>query len=146
VNPGASLMAAMRNGGPRGRRIRALVARVLVVALLLPAVFALGAPDPRWFLGVGAEPEHSAAPAAHHHHHDGDGAHEHSEIPGSPGHPADHNCSPCQVLKYLAIYLPQRPLVLAGAAPADFPGVARAAPQRTGHLAALPPSRAPPLV
>jgi hypothetical protein len=142
VNPGAGLMAAMRSGGPRGRRTRSLVARVLIVALLLPAVFALGAPDPHWFLGVG-----EAERPAGHRHAEGAPAHEHrhSEIPGADGHPADHNCSPCQVLKYLAIYLPQRPLALAGAAPADFAPVARPAPQRTGHLASLPPSRAPPV-
>jgi hypothetical protein len=140
VNPGARLMAAMRMGGPRERRTRSLIARVLIAALLLPAVFALSAPDPHWFLGI-AEAERPAT----HHHADGAPAHEHSAIPGSAGHPADHDCAPCQVLKYLAIYLPQRALALAGAAPADFPRVARAAPQRAGHLASLPPSRAPPL-
>jgi hypothetical protein len=143
VDPGASLMAAMRSGGPRGRRTRSLVARVLIVALLLPAVFALGAPDPHWFLGVGAGPESSAVPAAHRHHDDG-AAHEHSAVPGADGHPADHNCSPCQVLKYLAIYLPQRPLLLPDAVPAAFAPVGRKEAQRAAQLASLPPSRAPP--
>ena len=83
--------------GIGGNRFRALVARVLLVALLLPGVFSLTSPDPQWLLGVEREP-------IAHHHPDGT-AHQHSAIPGSAGHPADHDCAPCQVLKYLAVGL-----------------------------------------
>src|SRR5438105_14304331 len=104
-------------------RMRQFVARVLIVALLLPTTFALTAPDPHWFLGFETEAE----PAVPHRHPEGTPGHEHvpSAIPGSPDHPADHNCSPCQVLKYLAIYLPQLPFLLPDAAPAAFPRIAR---------------------
>jgi hypothetical protein len=127
----------MLDTGPRGHRFRALVARVLLVALLVPGVFALTSPDPRWLLGVEREP------AGHHRHADGT-AHDHSAIPGSADHPADHECAPCQVLKYLAVALSRPPLALPGAAPRNFPLAPRVAAQRTGHLASLPPSRAPP--
>ena len=126
----------MLDSGSRGNRFRALVARVLLLALLLPGVFALTSPDPQWLLGV------ERGPAAHHH---ADGtAHRHSAIPGSAGHPADHECAPCQVLKYLAVGLSRPPLALPGDDPAPFPRALRASAQRTGHLASLPPSRAPP--
>lgn len=125
----------MRNTGPDCSRWRALVARVLVFALLIPGVFSLTSPDPKWLLGVDR--------ALSHHHADGT-AHEHSAIPGSDGHPADHGCAPCQVLKYLAVGLPQTALALPGVEPRNFPDVARAAAQRSGQVASLPPSRAPP--
>jgi hypothetical protein len=124
-------------------RVRRFVARVLIVALLLPTAFSLGSPDPHWLLGIESAPERSA-----HHHPAGTPGHEHdgSNIPGSAGHPSDHNCNPCQVLKYLAIYLPQLPLSLPDSAPAALPRIARDQAQRAGHLASLPPSRAPPLI
>jgi hypothetical protein len=125
----------MLDSGSRGNRFRALVARVLLVALLLPGVFALTSPDPQWLLGV----ERGAT----HRHADGT-AHRHSAIPGSAGHPADHECAPCQVLKYLAVGLSRPPLALPGDDPAPVPRALRASAQRTGHLASLPPSRAPP--
>jgi len=124
--------------GPGGNRFRALVARVLLVALLLPGVFSLTSPDPQWLLGVEREP-------VAHRHADGT-AHQHSAIPGSAGHPADHECAPCQVLKYLAVGLSRPPLALPGVEPAPFPRAPRLVAQRTGHLASLPPSRAPPAV
>jgi len=70
-----------------------------------------------------------------------------SDIPGSPTHPADHDCAQCQVLKHLsrcALVLPQVPVV---ALPARGPvrPVARAESQYDLHqIAALPPVRGPP--
>ena len=32
---------------------------------------------------------------------------EYSDIPGAPGHPSDHGCLPCQILKYLASFIAQ---------------------------------------
>lgn len=113
---------------PDRRSARSFVARALLVALLLPTAFSLTSSDPRWFLGIETETAE----------------HDHSAIPGSAGHPADHDCAPCQALKYLALCLPQPKLVLPAAAPANFPPVARDQAQRAGHFASLPPSRAPP--
>jgi hypothetical protein len=129
--------------GPRRRRLRSVVARTVIFALLLPAIFSLGAPDPDWFLGL-APADGEAAAHAGHHHGVADGEKDYSEIPGSPGHPPDHNCNPCQVLKYLASYLPQLPLALPASAPSAFPPIVREEAQRAGHSACLPPSRAPP--
>jgi hypothetical protein len=133
----------MRKTRPGRSSARSLMARVLVFALILPTAFSLTAPDPHWLLGI--EPATQPAGVAHAHP-AGTPAHEHraSPIPGSPDHPADHNCSPCQVLKYLASYLPQLPFVLPARAPVAFPPVERDAAQRAGLLASLPPSRAPP--
>ena len=129
----------MRNTGHRRSRSHAFIARVLLVALLLPGVFSLTSPDPKWLLGI--DDGHPAA-----HHHAAGSEHDHSAIPGSPGHPADHDCAPCQVLKYLAVGLTRPPLALPGAAPRNFPAAPRVVAQRSGHFASLPPSRAPPAV
>ncbi|HEX4797705.1 MAG TPA: hypothetical protein VFV04_00310 [Burkholderiales bacterium] len=125
--------------------LRAAIARVVIVALLLPAAFGLSGAGPEWMLGINVAGYESARHAAHDHH-DGsaDRGKDYSNIPGSPGHPADHNCNPCQVLKYLASYLPQLPLFLPASAPNAVPLIERGAPQRAGHIASLPPSRAPP--
>jgi hypothetical protein len=129
----------MRNARSGWRRARAFVVRALLFALLLPTAFSVTSPDPRWLLGVDVQ-----AQRASHGHPEGTPRHDHSAIPGSPGHPADHDCAPCQTLKYLALCLPQPKLALPVVVPAVFPPLARNQAQRTGHFAALPPSRAPP--
>jgi len=123
-------------------RPRSAVALTIVVSLLLPGVFSLTAPDLAWLLGTAPK---SGETAGRHHDH-GAAGHEkdYSDIPGSPGHPADHNCNPCQVLKYQASYLPQFPLLLPERAPSVFPPPVQREAQRAGHVAFLPPSRAPP--
>ena len=69
-----------------------------------------------------------------------------SAIPGSPTHPADHNCAECEVLKHLSRCM-LAVLVLAILAPVvvgvDAPRVAIVLPP--AHVVAhLPPARAPP--
>jgi hypothetical protein len=129
----------MLKAWPGRRSARSFMARALLVALLLPTAFSITSPDPRWLLGIGAETRH--APQRHP---EGKPGRDHSAIPGSPDHPADHDCAPCQALKYLALCLPQPGLPLPADAPADFPPAARDEAQRAGHFASLPPSRAPP--
>lgn len=70
-----------------------------------------------------------------------------SSIPGSPTHPADHNCAECEVLKHLSrCALPT--LVIAVCAPVvvametPLPAVAPSHAQVVAHL---PPVRAPPI-
>ncbi len=126
-------------------RLRAAIARAMVATLLLPAAFGLGGADPEWMLGIDAAGDESARHAAlDHRHESADDGKDYSIVPCSPGHPADHNCNPCQVLKYLASYLPQLPLLLPAGAPSAFPPLVRREAQRAGHVASLPPSRAPP--
>jgi len=88
----------------RSRRLRwrAWVARYVIASLALPAL----GPLP-WLVASFELDAHAAAPHHshthddahdghyHHHHHDGD-------VPGSPTHPADHDCFACQVLAQLA--------------------------------------------
>jgi hypothetical protein len=87
------------------------------------------------------EPAAGPLPAAYRH--DGNA----SDIPGSPTHPADHDCFQCQVLKHLARCVPAQ--LDPPAIPVQWgcpvrPGVHVEA-QRTGLSAFLPPVRAPPL-
>ena len=88
-----------------------------------------------------------ASSAAHEHASAHDHAADASDIPGSPTHPADHDCFQCQVLKHLS---------RCAVAPLDPPAVNLPAgdsvqplvvgeTQFVGHIAALPPVRAPPL-
>lgn len=79
----------------------------------------------------------------------GDDAHhvDASSIPGSPLHPADHDCPECEVLKHLSrCMLPvltvdvRAPVTAAVASPPV--AIARPRAQATAHL---PPARAPPL-
>jgi len=142
-NPGraikpSSIFPARIHGARSG------VVWVVVFALLLPGLFPLIAANPEWALGVPSSDHETHARAAGHHGADDNGEKDYSDIPGSPGHPADHNCNPCQVLKYLASYLPQLPLLLPERAPSALPPLVRCEAQRAGHVALLPPSRAPP--
>ncbi len=126
-------------------RLRAAVALIAMAALLLPAAFALSGADPEWMLGIDAAGDEWNGDAAHDHRHgEVDHGKDYSNIPGSPGHPANHNCNPCQVLKYLASYLPQLPLLLPASAPDIGPAIVRYKAQCAGHIASLPASRAPP--
>jgi hypothetical protein len=80
----------------------------------------------------------------------GHALHEHrdaSEIPGSPTHPADHDCFQCQVLKHLSrcvLALPAAPVVAALSGTPVAPPF-RAVAQHAPRVAALPPARGPPL-
>lgn len=127
----------------RGLRLGA--ALFTIAALLLPGVFALTGAQPDWILGIeAAELNHHGAAANHREHGAADSEEIYSNIPGSPDHPAGHNCNPCQVLKYVASYLPQLPFFLPAGTPGPFLSVEEGVAQREGHIASLPPSRAPP--
>jgi len=131
----------------RRARWRSRVVWCVVTALVWPALGTLP-----WVAAEEFEPAHHAAS-----HHASDSAgealsethghHDASEIPGSPTHPADHDCFQCQVFKHLsrcALVLQQVPTV---ALPAGCPvrPVARAESQHEIHqIAALPPVRGPP--
>ena len=114
------------------------------VALMLPSVALLPAASLRL---------ESEAGHAHHgaKYLDYDGAAANSglrlaDVPGSPTHPANHDCAPCQVIKYLsASVLPQTdmalsPLALNHAPPSD----GHHQPQDIVRVTLSPPIRAPP--
>jgi len=126
---------------------RSWVASYALVALAWPSLGLLP-----WIAVDFAPHQHSAAyqeaafdadqsSTAHHEHGDA------SDIPGSPTHPADHDCFQCQVLKHLSrcvvpqIVPPTIPL------PSGCPVQPRvhAEPQHAGRIAFLPPVRGPPL-
>jgi hypothetical protein len=69
-----------------------------------------------------------------------------SDVPGSPTHPADHDCFQCQVLKYLARCVLAQPPAPDASLPAGcaVQPEARAQSQHARALAFLPPVRAPP--
>jgi hypothetical protein len=82
---------------------------------------------------------HASEPASHH-----DDA---SSIPGSPTHPPDHNCAPCQVLKHLSRCLLAAPCV-ATVVPVVGDAdeiVAQVEPIYASYAVAPPPIRGPPL-
>jgi len=80
---------------------------------------------------------------AHDHRHYADA----SDIPGSPTHPLDHDCAPCQVLKHLSrctIPLPFSLPAIALQRPMASSPQADPEPPRAVLVASLPPVRAPP--
>jgi hypothetical protein len=123
---------------------KSYVAWTAILALIFPLVVPLASTNPEIVLGAALESH--GAPGT------GDDAHSadrhddnYSDVPGAPGHPLDHDCLPCQLLKYLAGFLPQPefqslpPGLRFSIAPDD-----RAEPQCHGCPASLPLSRAPP--
>ena len=127
----------------RHARWRSWVASCALLALIWPSL----GPLP-WIIAAGM-------PVAMHHDedgHDGAEAHEHhhqhdaSDIPGSPTHPADHDCTPCQMLQHLSRCAPPlflAPVVASTPACPVLPQVAVQS-QRAAHVATLPPVRGPP--
>jgi len=128
-------------------RWRSWVASYALVALawpslgLLPWIAVDSAPHHHSVAYQEAEPDANLSFAAHHEHGDA------SDIPGSPTHPADHDCFQCQVLKHLSrcvvpqIDPPTIPL------PSGCPVQPRVyvESQHAGRIAFLPPVRGPPL-
>jgi hypothetical protein len=128
----------------RAGRWRSWVASCAAVALILPSVVFLPAAS----LGLESEAEHARHAAQHEPH---DGAAEDSglglaDVPGSPTHPVNHDCAPCQIIKYLATgVLPQgnvvlSPMALHHAAPSD----GHRQPLAIVRVTVSPPIRAPP--
>ena len=102
-----------------------------MLALVLPALLQIAVPNP------------DLLPSA-----EGVGHHEHgapySPVPGSAGHPADHECQPCQILKYQAGFLPSPAWLPPATASRALKLIVRTNAQRTEWLAEVPRSRAPP--
>ena len=129
----------------RGERWRAWVALCAAVALILPSVALLPAAS----LGLESEAAHTHHGAKHVDHDGaaGDSGLRLADVPGSPTHPVNHDCAPCQVIKYLATgVLPQAdmvlsPLALNHAPPSD--GYHQ--PQAIVRVTVSPPIRAPPI-
>jgi hypothetical protein len=118
-------------------RWRRRVARCLLVVLAWSSLGAL----PWVVADFDAADTHHATGAAD------DAGPDASPIPGSPTHPADHNCPECQLLHCLAGCIPPAP------APALTPSVAAcdvgtcppAVVPRVRPASVLPPARAPPI-
>jgi len=133
---------------PRGRRWRSWIASYALLALSWPSLGLLpwvGMDLPATDHAAEKHTQHShATPSSAAHEHLGDA----SDIPGSPTHPADHDCFQCQVLKHLTrcvvpqLDLPSIPL------PSGCPVQPRDQldSQIAGRIAALPPARGPPVV
>jgi len=130
---------------------RRIVASLALVALVLPSLGALPWIGADLASGDTAERQsHRVATdedreALHEHagHHD----HDLSDVPGSPLHPVDHDCFPCQVLACLSrcALLPPAVPVVAVIPPRPLrPPPAVIAPRVTVLAALLPPVRAPP--
>ena len=129
---------------------RRIVAWFALVALVFPSLGALP------WIGV----DLASGDTSEHHHHgvaasgDREALHEHaghhnhglSDIPGSPLHPVDHDCFPCQVLAALSrcALLPPSIPVVAVVPPLPLQPPPATTPRVTVLLAVLPPVRAPP--
>ncbi|MDA8108423.1 MAG: hypothetical protein M0015_07320 [Betaproteobacteria bacterium] len=114
------------------------------LSLLVPTLFSLWAAHPEVILGVLPQAHESAGPRVL----DSGSASAlsgESAIPGSPTHPRDHNCLPCQLLKLAAAVVASQHPVLVD------PGLQRYAarhvddePQCRSRAIRVPPSRGPP--
>ncbi len=134
---------ASRRQPTRVSRWRFWVACGAAVALILPSVALLPAASSGFEFEPAHDDEHFGT--------DRDGAAGTAEahladIPGSPTHPANHDCTPCQVIKYLATsVLPQADLALAPLERNDAPPPGGRHPLPvTVRVAIAPPIRAPP--
>jgi hypothetical protein len=146
----------LRRRNPSGRRRprradwRRIVASVALAALVFPSLGAL--PWVGVDFGSGDVVEHlrhgTAAGEGHEASHEHAGHHHHgvSDIPGSPLHPVDHDCFPCQLLAALSrcALLPPSIPVVAAVPPPPLQPPPVIAPRVTVLAAVLPPVRAPP--
>ena len=112
------------------------------VYLLLAVAWPAAGPLPWVAWGIHSAGEHAvlaSEPAGHHH--------DDADIPGSPTHPADHDCAQCQMLKHLSRCVRPAPCV------AMIPPVvgdaeeitAQALPVYASFAVTPPPIRGPPL-
>jgi hypothetical protein len=143
LKPSYRIKLALPRRRARAGRWRSWVALCAAAALILPSVALLPAASLE-FESEAAHVHHRASAdrddAA------GDSRDRLSDIPGSPTHPINHNCTPCQVIKYLATsFLLQAdsallPSELNNAPPPD----GWHQPQDIVRVAVSPPIRAPP--
>jgi len=126
----------------RRRLWRQMVAALALIALVFPSLGVLP-----W---IAASSVPGAVTIGQHAHgaDERDGPHQHdaSDIPGSPLHPIDHDCFPCQVLAHLSRCTLFAPAIGAVAAvppcPVQPPPIAVL--RMAASVANLPPVRAPP--
>ncbi|HET7098592.1 MAG TPA: hypothetical protein VFJ68_14490 [Casimicrobiaceae bacterium] len=128
-----------------------IVASFTLAALLFPSLGALPWIGADLTSVEAAEHEHHRTAAADSHDalHEDAGEHDHdlSDVPGSPLHPVDHDCFPCQVLACLSrcALLPPAVPVVAIVPPRPLrPPPVVVTPRVTMLAAVLPPVRAPP--
>src|SRR5437762_11801183 len=125
-----------RNSAVKTKR-SAWMVRLVVIALLFPDFYSLSAANPDWLLGFDLR-------AQSHPHDHGSHDHDYSPVPGVQGHPADHNCTPCEILKSLASYLPAPAPAVPAALRHRLPPSEWSDPEYSRRVVSLPPSRAPP--
>jgi len=128
---------------PRARW-RRRIATLALIALIFPSLGALPWIAADFVAGHGIIGQHHDTHVAH----GNDGPHEHdaSDIPGSPLHPADHQCFPCQVLAHLSrcALLPPAIGAIAVVPPCPVQPAPVAMPRLAASIAQLPPVRGPP--
>ena len=141
VHPMNALLGPVRRSSQRDRW-RQMVAALALVALIFPSLGALP-----WIAASLVPGAVIIGPHAHAGD-DGDAPHEHdaSDIPGSPLHPLDHDCFPCQVLAHLSRCALLEPAIATIAAVPSCPVQPRpiTVPRIAASVAKLPPARAPP--
>ena len=146
MKPSSRIARALLRRPGRRSQWRFWVALGAAIALILPSVALL--PGASLEFEPKAAHDHSGA---EHSHADrsgagGDSRARMSDIPGSPTHPINHDCTPCQVIKYLTTsFLPRADIALL---PPEFndapPTDSRHQPDDIGRVAVSPPIRAPP--
>jgi hypothetical protein len=146
LKPSYRITLALPRRRGRAGQWRSWVALCAAVALILPSVALLPAASLE-FESEAAHVHYGAEhPSADRDAVAGDSRDRLADIPGSPTHPTNHNCTPCQVIKYLATsFLLQAdiallPLELNDAPPPD----GWQQPQDIARVAVSPPIRAPP--
>jgi hypothetical protein len=127
---------------PGRARWRSWTACCAAVALLLPSVALLPAVD----FDSAAVRGPVAHPDSDRDHASRDSGERLSDLPGGATHPINHDCIPCQVIKFLTTgFLPQAEFVPAPSGPGNVPPVDDLhQPQRLARVALIPPIRAPP--
>lgn len=125
-------------------RWRPWIAYCTAIALLLPSVALLPAVD---FESAAVHGYLAAAHSDLERDHAGGGSPERlSDLPGGATHPINHDCVPCQVIKFLATgFMPQADTALSPMSPGNAPPVDE--PQQPPPIAGValsPPIRAPP--
>jgi hypothetical protein len=130
----------------RSQRLRRWLASFVFVAIAWPALGLLpwlaveSAPHRHDGDHQGYEYAVERPTSAHHAHGDA------SDIPGSPTHPADHDCFQCQVLKHLSrcVVSPIEPPAIPLASGCQVQPRIRETSRHASGIAALPPARGPP--
>jgi hypothetical protein len=136
-------MVVWRRALARAARWRSCVAWCTLVALILPSVALIPAPSAESESDVAHHAEHVTAERDRAASEGGDRL---SDIPGSPTHPVNHDCAPCQVIKYLTTsFLPQAGLAPLPSGPINAaPSESLHQPQESACVTVSPPIRAPP--